>query len=254
MPRALPPRATRDAPAGSNGGTEAAPSRTDGAVAAEPPLSRREAGKAERRGRIIQAARDLIRETGNAGLSMRALASRAGVGLGTPYYLFGSKRAIALVMLNDVRGFRIRFAHLTLTDPLDRLFAAVDIAVGFYVEDPPFYRTLWAAVFDPSDDVRREIYNESRDEFWQSLIADTAKAGILAPSVHVELLFRALDRAFASVMLAWVMGELTSEQLAPNIRYGYALVLTGAAAPSWRARLDARLLENQALILAAARA
>ena len=42
------------------------------------PMSRREAGKAERRRRIIHAARELIRETGNAGLSMRALAARAG--------------------------------------------------------------------------------------------------------------------------------------------------------------------------------
>jgi DNA-binding transcriptional regulator YbjK len=43
--------------------------------AEEPPISRREAGKEERRRRIIHAARDLIRETGNTGLSMRALAA-----------------------------------------------------------------------------------------------------------------------------------------------------------------------------------
>ncbi|WP_293683142.1 TetR/AcrR family transcriptional regulator [uncultured Phenylobacterium sp.] len=233
---------------------EPSPLKTGGMVAAKPPLSRREAGKAERRGRIIQAARDLIRETGNAGLSMRALASRAGVSLATPYNLFGSKRAIALAVLNDVREFQNRFAHAGSSEPLERLFAALDIAVGFYIEDPPFYRTLWAAVFDPSDDVRREIYNGKRDEFWQSLVAATAKAGVLAPNVDVELLFRALDRSFASVMLAWVVGELTSEQLAPTVRYSYALALKGAAAPGWRGRLDAKLLENQTLILAAARA
>ena len=66
------------------------------ATVAHSPLSRREAGKAERRRLIISAARDLIRETGNAGLSMRGLAARAGVSLATPYNLFGSKRAIVV--------------------------------------------------------------------------------------------------------------------------------------------------------------
>jgi AcrR family transcriptional regulator len=97
----------------------------------EAAVGRREAGKAERRKRIIHAARDLIRETGNVGLSMRALAARAGVSLATPYNLFGSKRAIVLAVLDDVREYHDRFAHLRSTDPLERLFGAVDIAIDF---------------------------------------------------------------------------------------------------------------------------
>src|SRR5258708_15184096 len=128
-------------------------------------VGRREAGKAERRARIIHAARDLIRETGNAGLSMRALAARAGVSLATPYNLFGSKRAIVLAVLDDWREFLDRFAHLRSTDPLERLFTAVDMAIEFYVIDPPFYTTLCAAMFDASDDVRRQIFHNKRDEF-----------------------------------------------------------------------------------------
>lgn len=216
--------------------------------AIERPLGRREAGKAERRGRIIHAARDLIRETGNAGLSMRALAARAGVSLATPYNLFGSKRAIVLAVLDDVREFQGRFAGVRSADPLERLFTAVDMAVAFYVEDPPFYRTLWAAVFDASDDVRAEIYNWKRNEFWRGLVHDAAKAGAISPVIDEEQLLRALDRSFGSAMLEWVVGELPSHLLAPTIRYSYALILKGAAAPDWRGPLDARLLESQALI------
>lgn len=212
------------------------------------PVGKREAGKAERRGRIIHAARDLIRETGNAGLSMRALAARAGVSLATPYNLFGSKRAIVLAVLDDVREFQGRFAGVRSTDPLERLFTAVDMAVAFYVEDPQFYRTLWAAVFDPSDDVRAEIYNWKRDEFWRGLVEDAGQAGVIAPHVNRDLLFRALDRSFGSAMLDWVVGELPPHLLAPTIRYGYALILKGAASPDWRGPLDARLRESQALI------
>lgn len=217
-------------------------------TAPEVAVSRREAGKAERRRRIIHAARDLIRETGNAGLSMRALAAKAGVSLATPYNLFGSKRAIVLAVLDDVREFQDRFAHLKATDPLERLFAAVDMSVDFYIADPPFYRTLWAAVFDCSDDVRTEIFNWKRNEFWRNLVAEASQRGAVAPEVNVELLFRALDRNFESAMLEWVVGELPSDRLAATIRFGHALILKGAASPDWRGPLDARLKESQGLI------
>src|ERR1700756_5038682 len=112
------------------------------------PAGRREAGKTERRQRIVKAARQLIRETGNAGLSMRALAARAGVSLATPYNLFGSKRAIVLAVPQDVREFHQRFAAPRAADPVERMFAAVDMSIDFYIGDPRFYKTLWAAVFD----------------------------------------------------------------------------------------------------------
>ena len=216
-----------------------------------PPVSKREAGKAERRGRIIHAARDLIRETGNAGLSMRALAARAGVSLATPYNLFGSKRAIVLAVRDDVREFQGRFTSLRSTDPLERLFAALDMAVAFYVDDPQFYKTLWAAVFDASDDVRSEIYNRKRNDFWRDLIHQVAEAGVIRGGVNEELLFHALDRSFGAAMLEWVVGELQPELLAPTIRYGYALILRGAASPGWEGPLDGRLQESQSRIEAA---
>ena len=221
-------------------------------MAVEEPVGRREAGKAERRKRIIRAAHDLIRETGNTGLSMRALAARAGVSLATPYNLFGSKRAILLAVLDDIREFLDRFAHLKSTDPLERLFGALDICVDIYVDDPAFYRTIWAALFDPSDEFRSQIFNSKRAAFWEGLIADLAKAGVIAPEVDIALLFKALDRNFGAAMLDWVTGELNHAQLGPAIRYGYALIIKGAAAPDWRGPLEARIQESQAAILAGA--
>src|ERR1700744_217344 len=91
-------------------------------------LGRREAGKAERRQRIIEAARELIRETGNAGLSMRALAARARVSLATPYNLFGSKHAIILAVLEDVRQYEELFAASRVTGAVERIFMALDLS------------------------------------------------------------------------------------------------------------------------------
>lgn len=220
--------------------------------AAQSPVSRREAGKAERRRRIIHAARDLIRETGNAGLSMRALAARAGVSLATPYNLFGSKRAILLSVLDDIREYLDRFNQLRVVDPLERLFGALDICVEFYVADPGFYRTIWAALFDPSDEFRSQIFNSRRAAFWEGLVRDAAKSGVIAPEIDTRLLFKALDRSFGATMLDWVTGELNDQQLGPAVRHIYALILKGAAAPDWRGPLEARIQQSQATMLAAA--
>jgi AcrR family transcriptional regulator len=208
-------------------------------------VGRREAGKAERRRRIIRAARDLIRETGNAGLSMRALAARAGVSLATPYNLFGSKRAILLSVLDDIREFFDRFSHLRTTDPLERLFGALDICVDLYLADPMFNRTIWAALFDPSDEFRSQIFNSKRAAFWEGLVRGVADSGVLMPEIDVELLFRTLDRSFGATMLDWVTGELTDRQLGPAMRYSYALILKGAAVPDWRGPLEARIRDAQ---------
>jgi AcrR family transcriptional regulator len=227
--------------------------RPEGGVRGTAPSGRREAGKTERRQRIIRAARQLIRETGNAGLSMRALAVRAEVSLATPYNLFGSKRAIVLAVLEDVREFQQRFSSVQSVDPLERIFSAVDIAMDFYLADPPFYKTLWAAVFDTSDEVRNDILNPERYAFWQSLLDNAASAGVLAPDVDRQLVGRHLDSLFRAVMLDWVVGDIEPGALAATARMGYALILKGACSPDWRGPLQARILESQAVALAATR-
>ena len=63
--------------------------------------------------------------------------------LSAPAWLYESGR-----LLNGLLLLLVVFV------PLERLFVAVDMSVDFYLADPPFYRTLWAAVFDCSDDVR----------------------------------------------------------------------------------------------------
>jgi AcrR family transcriptional regulator len=213
---------------------------------APPALSRREAGKAERRRQIIQAARDLIRETGNAGLSMRGLAARAGVSLATPYNLFGSKRAIVVAVLQDVRDFRERFSSLQIADPLEKIFASLDMSIEFYLADPDFYRTLWSALFDASDGVRGEILNPKRDAFWRGLIEDAALAGAVADDIDIDLLLRQLELCLRSMMFEWAVGEIPPERLALTARHGYALILLGAAASDWRGPLKSRVLEAQA--------
>ena len=179
---------------------------------------------------------------------MRGLAARAGVSLATPYNLFGSKRAIVVAVLQDVRDFRERFSSLQIADPLEKIFASLDMSIEFYLADPDFYRTLWSALFDAADGVRSEILNPKRDAFWRGLIEDAARAGAVADDIDIDLLLRQLELCLRSMMFEWVVGEIPPNRLAVTARHGYALILLGAAASEWRGPLKARVIEAQAIL------
>ena len=166
---------------------------------------------------------------------MRALAARAGVSLATPYHLFGSQRAIVLAVLQDVREFHERFSILHTTDPLERVFVAMDMEVECYVVDPDFYKVMWSAVFDTTDDVRSTLFNPRRDAFWLGLIDDAGRAGALLEGVDARLLLQQLDHMHRSVMLDWIHGEL---DLALLRRPCATASASSSAAPRRRSGVD----------------
>lgn len=215
---------------------------------------RREEAKTERRQRIIRAARELIRETGDAGLSMRALAARAGVSLATPYNLFGSKGAVLLAVLEDIKGFGLRFADYDSAPPLDRLLKAAALAVSYYEEDPEFYRALWTSVLKATAaEERRMIFNNKRKAFWLGLLQEAATGGWLITEINTETLLINLDFTFRSVMLHWINGEIDTDGLQPGVGYGYALALRGAATAKGQALMLERALTFQSGLANAAR-
>jgi hypothetical protein len=103
-------------------------------------------------------------------------------------------------------------------------------------------------VFDPSGDIRAEIYNPKQSAFWRGLAEAAARAGVFEPDVDLDLLLRAMNRTSAAALLEWVVGELPSEKLAATARHGWALVLGGVAAPAWRERFRQKLQASQAEI------
>jgi AcrR family transcriptional regulator len=175
---------------------------------------------------------------------------KAEVSLATPYNLFGSKRAIVLAVLEDIEEFHERFARSKSLDAIERIFQALALSIRFYVEDPDFYRTLWTGVFDMSGkEVRQALARPERGAFWLALLNAAAAEGAIAPAISTGLLLLDLDLAFGAVMLNWVLGALSTDELEPAAAYAYALALGGAATPAWRERLAARVVAAQETLL-----
>lgn len=87
------------------------------------------ADAARNRERILVAAREMLDEHGVEGITMDALARRAGVGKGTVFRRFGSRAGLLRTLVDDIE---VDFQHAFLSgppplgpgaDPLDRLIA-----------------------------------------------------------------------------------------------------------------------------------
>jgi AcrR family transcriptional regulator len=220
-------------------------------------ISKREEGKEARRQRIVAAARGLIRETGDTGLSMRAIAARANVSLATPYNLFGSKRGVVMAVLEDTREFQAKFSTLKDFSAVDRIFKALSITFSYHVQDPEFYHALWASLLDPRGgdaELRAELITPQNSQFWRDLFEAARREGAIAEDIDMDLLQQALNGQFAAVMLNWIMGGSTVRELEPAACFSYASTLCAYATDSFRPEIRLRMLAFQSELLAARRA
>lgn len=133
--------------------------------------------RAERRGAVIaeilEAAWELVRTEGLAGLSLRDLAARIGMRPPSIYWYFDSKRAIYDAMF--VQGNRQLLALLTgrhwPDEPRAALRQGARLFVEFSMEDVQRYQLLFQRTipnFEPSAEayaVAMQVYDQMRERF-----------------------------------------------------------------------------------------
>lgn len=209
------------------------------ASAAEALASGHSRGKAKRQRAILDAARDIMAATGEGGLTMFAVASRAGVSPATPYNLFGSKQAILQeVYEEDMRGFHARFDSYAVEDPLGRIFDLVDFTIRHWSSSPDFYRAM-LTVLSRSAGAGVEGAWSPKRSYARKLVQDLAATGGIVDGAPIDALATALIRTLKSVGGEWVDGTITLEQAGRELGTGFGVVLTGfVTAPTQQALAD----------------
>jgi AcrR family transcriptional regulator len=193
-------------------------------------MSLRERSKAERRKRIVAAARELVLEGGISNLSMKLLAERAGVGIATPYNLFGSKQDVMLAVLDEaVAAFQERVAATKRSNELELLFRAVTLAKQLYAADPDFYRAVMLAVYNSGGREFRGTFSSTRRLFWQNLASGAVAGGFIRKDVQIAPLTLHFAHVFVSVLRDWVLGDISLDEMEAQIQYGFALSLMGVS-------------------------
>ncbi|MFF0384360.1 TetR/AcrR family transcriptional regulator [Streptomyces sp. NPDC004286] len=108
------------------------------------------------RAACLRAARELLEEDGSAGLSLRAVARRAGVSATAPYRHYADRDA--LVSAVAAEGYRELAESLTAAHPDPRTpdeLASVAVAyVRFALDRPAMFRVMFAEPCDPTSEER----------------------------------------------------------------------------------------------------
>ncbi|RYD98665.1 MAG: TetR/AcrR family transcriptional regulator [Sphingomonadales bacterium] len=201
------------------------------------PISGHSRGKLKRQRAILDAAREIMAQTGEAGLTMFALATRAGVSPATPYNLFGSKQAILqAVYEEDMREFHAGFDERASSDPLARIFDLGDLSIEHWSNSPDFYKALLMVLSRNGGPGVDGAWSPGRS-YARQLIKDLAASGGLVAKAPLAALSTALVRTLKSVGQEWVDGELTLEQAGRDVGIAFGVVLTGFVTPQTKAAL-----------------
>jgi AcrR family transcriptional regulator len=211
-------------------------------------VGRREEAKQERRDRIVAAARDLIRQVGVDGISMKGVATRAHVSQSTIYNLFESKEHVLSRVFNDAFGqYLAAVAERASPEPLQRFFDAVDIAAEFYSADAPFYRSsVW--LVDADSDYKLAL-QKPRFGFFRDLVSQAIEGGVLGRETDAYVLGLMVVPMFSAPYQAWAGGWLSIEEFQARAKLGISIVLKGFAAPGQRARFDTLLPAFEAQVV-----
>jgi AcrR family transcriptional regulator len=201
---------------------------------------------------IVDAAKQLM-STEDVGFSMRQLAEAAGVSPATPYNLFGAKRSILAVALEeDFEDFLRSLERLDSGDAIDRFFEASRVASDAFFSKPRFYRAAYAVVTELDPAEFRERYMPPRFALWLNLTAQAAAQGFLRPEVNPALLAGLLIGLFDVVIRNWLRDDFGPRRFDAEAGYALASGLASASTPAARERLEGlmALFQGQIELLA----
>jgi AcrR family transcriptional regulator len=204
--------------------------------------------KAERRGRILAAARKLVTTQGYEGLTMRELGTAARVSVPTLYNLFGSKDAI-LVAAIEASAVRIASEITTGDSYFARGIAAFDAGMSLIEHEPELYRAvmkMFLTSTSPETLAMRRRVNEGYIALMAGNLTAAQAAGQLADWADPAIVARHMFASYISAFLGWSMGELDLPTFRAAALSAFCHLLAGVARGPFAADVEARLRELRA--------
>ncbi|MFF6772298.1 TetR/AcrR family transcriptional regulator [Streptomyces sp. NPDC012637] len=189
------------------------------------------------RAACLRAARELLEEDGSAGLSLRAVARRAGVSATAPYRHYADRDA--LVSAVAAEGYRELAEQLTVVRPApstpDDLAAVAVVYVRFALDHPALFRAMFAEPCDPTSEERvaaAAVITEYVHGIVRDAFPEADDAGALATTVW------ALVHGLAFLHLDGKLDSSTPEAVAQQVGasvhalFGMSPAQPRAAAPT----------------------
>ncbi|EPH42622.1 TetR/AcrR family transcriptional regulator [Streptomyces aurantiacus] len=199
----------------------------------------RERHKAQRRARILDAARELLRDRPESVLSTERIAERAGVAPATVYNLVGPRdkiwEALAAGFMDELEG---RLAALAAGGPSD----VVRSTVQLFVDDPVVSRRMVREWEESGLVLRRSPLTQLR-----RALADARTQGLLRADIDTDALASVVGTSCVGALHQWVAGLIDDDRFLARALFALDVALAAAAADPHRDRLLAPLRSRGAV-------
>ena len=180
---------------------------------------------AERRERILQAARELIAEHGFEGLTMRELAQAAGVTVPTIYNLIGAKDEVLFAAVQEQTD---RWVH-GIERAAGDVMAVVDANVRELLRTPDYYRSLLRLLMasEAAGPARQNVGRSLRAQL-RGALGELAEEGGVQDWIDLGYLQEQVQNVLWITSLNWSSGQIQDDQLVAQSTYGVAMLLVAA--------------------------
>ena len=178
-------------------------------------------------GEILEAALHLVAEVGIAGLTMDAVARRAGVGKATIYRRWTSKEALMLDAWMSCVRKPVAPDTGTLQGDLEALLGGIDSPLSDRELQRVFPQMIAAAKVNPEVADAYRAFVEQRRAPLRAVLLRGVERGEIDPALDLEVV---QDLVVAPLMYRWIVTDAPIDE--PMIRQVIATVTAGIAVRS----------------------
>ena len=171
-------------------------------------------GKESRRARIVREAHGMIGRDGYEGLSLRKLASAAGVTVPTIYNLIGSKEQILVELFRAwIAQIEVALDKIEEDQPLDLAESIITEAIDLIRQDEVFFRAAHIALDRlVAADATRTAFDQfgQRASGMQTTAVRLAQTqGLLKGNIPAETIARQIYLNYSEASRYWMHGRYT---------------------------------------------
>jgi len=199
----------------------------------------RERHKRARTDRILQAARELLRERDAQTVTLEQIAGRAEVAPGTVFNLVGPRERLFAALIDQAHEqLDEELAQAPGEDPLARVRRIVATLARIFLADREVYRQVLRQWPDSGTLLRSSPYPPIRDAICQG-----QAAGLLRPEVDPGRVAAAILAGCVGALHQWSASIISDPAFGERCLYGADLALAAIATDDARPALLSRLAQ-----------
>jgi AcrR family transcriptional regulator len=205
--------------------------------ASAPTTGLRERHKRQRRERILEALRELLRERPHETPTVERIAELADLSPATVFNLVGPRERQWAALCDALLGeLDACLAFAADEDPREQARRIVGETAELFIADAAVFKHLvnsWGA--------SGPLLQESPVPRLRDALRRGQSAGMLRPDLHVEALVGHIATAAGGALRHWAAGQISDAAFRRRVRFAVDVVFAASASEEWAAELAAPL-------------